>query len=207
MTWDFLRSSYDTVADRYAATFADELDRKPRDRELLDALAASTQDPILDLGCGPGQIGRRVRDGGRRVVGVDLSPAMAALAGVELDGAVAADMRRLPIATGSLGGIVAFYSIIHIRRPAVATVFAELHRVLRPGGRALLSAHAGQGTLEVADFLGQPVPFAATLFERDELVGFATAAGFDVDLAEQRPPYPDEHPTERLYLQVGKPSA
>jgi SAM-dependent methyltransferase len=204
VTWDFLRSSYDAVADAYAATFDDELDRKPRDRELLLAFAASAADPVVDLGCGPGHIGRFVHDAGRRVVGIDLSAEMAALASERLDGSMVADMRVLPVASVSLGGIVAFYSLIHIPRPELGSLFRELHRVLRPGGRFLFTAHAGDGVLEVDELLGSPVRFAATLFGLDELVEATTAAGFEVTTAERRPPYPDEHPTDRIAIEAMK---
>ncbi|HEY5024133.1 MAG TPA: hypothetical protein VII76_04085 [Acidimicrobiales bacterium] len=39
MTWDSLRSTYDTVAAKYESRFLDELRDKPLDREVLAALA------------------------------------------------------------------------------------------------------------------------------------------------------------------------
>lgn len=204
MAWDRLRSSYEAVADIYEERFLDELAGKPRDRELLAALAASSPDPVVDLGCGPGQIGAAVRDQGRYVIGADLSKAMTALAARRLDAAVVADMRHLPFASGSVGGLVAFYSLIHLRRPELGPTMGELARVLRPTGRLLLSAHDGDGELEAAEFMGQPVPFVATLFTLDELVGATAEAGLDVVLAERRTPYPSESGTFRLYLEAAR---
>ena len=79
-----------------------------------------------------------------RVVGVDLSPAMATLASRRLDAALVADMRSLPLATGACGGLLAFYSLIHLRREELVPTLAELRRLLRPGGRVLFSAHEGE---------------------------------------------------------------
>ena len=75
--------SYDAVAVDYEARFRDELAGKPRDRELLEELAAAVGDPVLEIGCGPGQVGVYVRarpprrrcrpqsrDGGARVLAV-----------------------------------------------------------------------------------------------------------------------------------------
>ncbi len=205
MTWDYLRSSYDTTAAKYEERFLDELRGKPRDRELLAAFAKSVGDPVAEIGCGPGQIGAFVRQWGRRVVGVDLSEQMVKLASVRLDGAVVADMRSLPIGTDCLGGLLAFYSVIHLRRAELGPVLREFHRVLRPGGRVLLSAHEGNEEVVRDEFLGEPVPFAATLFELDELVGACRSAGLEVTLSERRPPYENEGATTRLFVEATKP--
>ena len=201
MSWERLRSSYDLVAAKYEERFRDELQGKARDRELLESFARSVGDPIVEIGCGPGQIGVFVRERGRRVVGLDLSHEMAKLASRRLDGAVTADMRALPLRTAAVGGILAFYSVIHLRRPELESVLRAFHRVLRPGGRILLSAHEGQGEVGVAEFLGEPAPVAATLFELAELTKAASAAGFDIIRAERREPYPSEGQTVRLYVE------
>ncbi|HEX7133611.1 MAG TPA: methyltransferase domain-containing protein [Iamia sp.] len=205
MTWDRLRSSYDAVAGRYESTFVDELAGKPADRERLAAFAAAVGDPVLDLGCGPGQIGRAVADHGRRVVGVDLSPSMAGLAARRLGAAGAGDLRALPVRSGSVGGVVAFYSFIHLRREEQALGWAEIARALRPGGRALVTAHEGEGLVEADDFLGAGVPFVATLLTLDEMATAASGAGLEVVAAHRRDPYPQEHPTVRLTIEALRP--
>jgi SAM-dependent methyltransferase len=204
VAWDFLPSSYDTVATKYESRFEDELDGKPRDRELLEALARTAEDAVADIGCGPGQIGAFVRQRGRRVVGLDLSPEMARLAKLRLDAALVADMRALPLGTDSMGGLVAFYAVIHLRRAELGTALREFRRVLRPGGRVLLSAHEGTGVVELDEFLQEPVPFAATLFGLDELVAAVHGAGLEVTVAERRPPYATEGTTVRLYVEARK---
>jgi SAM-dependent methyltransferase len=204
VAWEHLRSSYDLVARKYETRFLDELRGKPRDRELLTAFAESVRDPVVEIGCGPGQIGAFVRDRGRRVFGLDLSSEMARRANGRLDGALAADMRSLPLASERLGGLVAFYSLIHVRRRELGTVLREFHRVLQPGGRVLFSAHEGQGEVERDQFLEEPVPFVASLFELDELVDASQAAGLPVTQAERRVPYASEA-TVRLYVEATKP--
>jgi SAM-dependent methyltransferase len=130
----------------YEATFLDELSGKPRDRQLLAEFAARVGDPVIEIGSGPGQIGAFVREHGRRVVGVDLSARMAALAGRRLDASVCADMRSIPIGSGNAGGLVAFYSLIHLPRSALPATMREFRRVLRRGGRVLVSVHEGTVT-------------------------------------------------------------
>jgi SAM-dependent methyltransferase len=206
MAWEHLRSSYDTVARKYETRFLEELQGKARDRELLTAFAESAVDPVVEVGCGPGQIGVFVRQRGRRVFGLDLSAEMARLANGRLDGALTGDMRSLPLASERLGGLVAFYSLIHVRRQELHTVLREFHRVLEPGGRVLFSAHAGQGEIARDEFLEEPVPFVATFFELDELVDASQAAGLTITRAERRAPYPSERSeTVRLYVEAARP--
>jgi SAM-dependent methyltransferase len=99
-----------------------------------------------------------------------------------------------------LGGVVAFYSLIHLPRHEVGQALAEIRRVLRPGGRLLLSAHEGAGLVEQQHFLGHAVPFVATLFSLDELTDAARNAGLAVTTAQRRDPLDTEHQTGRLYV-------
>jgi SAM-dependent methyltransferase len=205
--WERLPSSYDAVAGEYEATFLDELDGKPQDQAMLRDFIETTTDPIADLGCGPGQVGRFVRSHGRTVVGVDISAEMARLASRRLDGALVSDIRQLPFVGASLGGAVAFYSLIHLPREELGVALAEIHRVLRPGGRLLLSAHEGEGLVEQQEFLGQAVPFVATLFSLDELVDAIRRSGLRLTMSQRREPLEYEHQTGRLYIAAERPSS
>ena len=109
-------------------------------------------------------------------------------------------MLALEIRDGTLAGITAFYSLIHVRRDQVATALAEFCRVLQPEGRLLLAVHGGEGALYRNSWNDRPVNIAITLFQLDELVAFVTNTGFAVDEAVARPPYDSEHQTERLYV-------
>jgi len=205
VSWDQLRSSYDRVAASYERAFLDELAGKPRDRQILAAFAAAVTGPVADVGCGPGQVGAYLRGRGHRVLGIDLSIEMGRLAAARLDAAAVADLRELPIPDGAIGGLVAFYSIIHVRRRELGGVLREFRRVLRPGGRLLVAAHDGAGEISADDFLGQPAPFVATLYGLRELSRAVTAAGLDLAAAERRSPYGSEHPTFRLYVEAVRP--
>jgi SAM-dependent methyltransferase len=205
VSWDGAREAYDIVASKYEERFLDELDHKPRDRELLDAFADAVEDPVLDVGCGPGQIGVYVRNRGRLVIGLDLSHEMVRLANHRLNSVLTADMRGLPIAPSSVGGILSFYSLIHLPRAQIGATLREFRRVLRRGGRLLLSAHEGDGEVQADEFLGEAVHLAGTFFTLDELVTTSTAAGLEVVHAERRQPYPLEGDTVRLYLEVQRP--
>jgi hypothetical protein len=71
--------------------------------------------------------------------------------------------------------------------------------VLVPGGRLVLAVHRGTAEIVERGWYGRDVTFRATLFERSELHGLLAAAGFSDVRVASREPYPQEHPTRRLY--------
>jgi ubiquinone/menaquinone biosynthesis C-methylase UbiE len=85
----------------------------------------------LDLGCGEGRVGRALIPLGHRVVGVDASPGMVALA-AESQEALVADASALPFEDGAFDLVVAFMSLMDMDEPDAA--IAEAARVLEPGG-------------------------------------------------------------------------
>lgn len=206
-----IRAVYDRVAGRYASVFADELTRKPFDRALLDRFAARCRGTgtVVDLGCGPGHVGAYLAQRGVDLAGVDLAPEMVAVAARRNPNLCfeVGDAAALAAPDGSLAGVVAFYSLIHLPRPSMHAVLGELRRVLRVDGTLLLALHAGQGHVHNDEFLGEAVSVDATLYEGDEIDASLREAGFVVDVLRRRPPYPFEHPTDRLYVQARRAAA
>lgn len=192
------------MAEQYAADFADELRRKPDDVDRLRRFAAACPSgPVLDIGCGAaGHIGRFVADLGAPVVGVDFSESSLVVAR-RLNPTirfVGADVRALPFAGGACAGIVAFYSLIYGGAEQTAAALAEMRRVLRRGGRVLVAVHAGEGVQHFTDYKGVAVEVELHLRSPKALANQVGHAGFVVEAAETRPPYPFEHPTPRLYI-------
>lgn len=203
------RAGYDEVAEAYAEHYLEELAKKPLDRAMLDAFAETSRAMTLDLGCGPGQVARHLASRGVVVEGVDLSPAMIAIA-KRLHPDLAfrtGDMLALPQEAASVSGIVAFYAIVNLAPEDLGTAFREMHRVLVPGGHALVSFHVrdGQGHegghVHLEEMLGRTVSMdfwfhpVATVEER------AREAGFTREACLERQPYADvEYPSERAYL-------
>jgi ArsR family transcriptional regulator len=113
------------------------------DRFHLAALAAFA-DPrwvVGDLGCGTGQVSAALAPFVERVVAVDASAAMLQAARKRLQGAANIDLRRgeleaLPIDDGRLDAATVMLVLHHVPEPARA--LAEVARVLKPGGRAIV---------------------------------------------------------------------
>jgi len=137
------RAAYDTIAGAYAERFQD-LDDIPVERAMLgvfaDLVRFSGGGPVADVGCGTGTGTAYLAKLGLAVFGIDLSPGMLAHARTRYPelSFTEASMTALPVADGSLAGISAQYSIIHIPEEELPSVLAEFHRVLRPGGEVLM---------------------------------------------------------------------
>ena len=201
---EIARRGWDAVADRYADELYRELERKPYDRSLLGrfALMAKRELPVLDLGCGPGHVTAYLSALGLTARGIDLAPEMIRVAR-ERNPALAfevGDMLDLGLAPGSIGGAVAFYSLINLVRTDVPALLAQLRVALAPGAPLAIAVHQGVGEIRETEVLGARVEMVATLFTTEELSAYAKEAELTVDLAETRDPYPEEYPTRRVYL-------
>lgn len=201
-----IEESYDRVAAEYAKEFADELSRKPFDREVLDRFAKTLRGagPVCELGCGPGQIARHLKDRGVDMRGVDFSSEMVRQAR-RLNTDIPferGDMRDF--VASDLAGIVCFYAIIHLQRGDVPRALQRMHNALRPGGRLLLSFHGGEGSLRREEWYGKKISIEVTMFEPEEMARYLAAAGFVVDEMNVREPYPFEYQTRRVYALAHK---
>ncbi|MGW2643683.1 class I SAM-dependent methyltransferase [Streptomyces sp. NPDC001393] len=138
---------YDELAGDYHLIYADWAASVRRQGAGLDALLGRERAAVLDCSCGIGTqaIGLALR--GHRVVGTDLSVRAAARAGREAARlgvalpTAGADMRQLPFPGGRFDAVVcADNSLPHLlTEPDVRAALGEMHRVLRPGGRLLVS--------------------------------------------------------------------
>ncbi|GAA2087905.1 class I SAM-dependent methyltransferase [Actinomadura alba] len=205
--WPDIAHTYDVVAADYARMFSDELAAKPFDRELLDGFASAVagRGQVWDVGCGPAaHITRYLADRGVDAVGTDLSPGAVAVAREREPGLPfrVADMCDLPAGDGSLAGIVAFYSVIHLPRERVPKALAEFRRALSGEGTLLLAVHVGEGILDTDGWLGHAVRVRATLMSAGELGAMVEAAGFGSVEQHVREPYEGEYPTRRLYVRA-----
>ncbi|MGN9774657.1 class I SAM-dependent DNA methyltransferase [Micromonospora sp. H33] len=181
-----VRKSYDTVAEDYAKLVPPRFATDPLGRGMLAAFAelvrADGGQPVADLGCGPGHVAAHLESLGVPVFGVDLSPKMVEIARrtypnlrVEVG-----SMTALDLPDGELGGIVAWWSILHLPPEELPAVFAEFHRVLAPGGHVLVGFHVGDEHLRPERAYGHPVSYDTHLLLPDGVAELLNRAGLNV---------------------------
>lgn len=181
------RSSYDTDASGYTEKVRGLLDGNPYLRMSLALFAELVRDagggPVADVGCGPGYVTGHLHDAGVDAFGIDLSPEMVAIARRDHPGLrfEVGTMTDLDLADGSVAGIVAFWSVIHVPDHAVPGVFAEFRRVLRPQGPLLVGFHVGDGTHHTSEgYTGRPINVDSHRRRPGTVAGWLRDAGFTI---------------------------
>jgi SAM-dependent methyltransferase len=109
---------------------------EPTMHRLLDPLPASV---VLDAACGTGRYSVHLAARGHRIIGVDRSPEMLAKARQKLPQSEfrEGDLKALPLEAKSVDVAVCALAMVHL--PEVGKAVAELARVVRPGGRVIIS--------------------------------------------------------------------
>ncbi|MFR9771120.1 class I SAM-dependent DNA methyltransferase [Nocardia sp. SC052] len=190
------RAAYDDVAELYTELFRHHLAGAVLDRAMLGAfvesVAGNGSGPIADVGCGPGRITGHLAALGAQVFGIDLSPRMVELARVEHPQLLFAQgsVEQLPISHEALGGIVAWYSLIHLPPDRVPHVLSEFHRVLASKGHVLLAFQTADQPDAVEAFDHKVT--RAYRWAPKRLVRLLGDAGFAMIARMVREPGPDE---------------
>jgi demethylmenaquinone methyltransferase / 2-methoxy-6-polyprenyl-1,4-benzoquinol methylase len=132
-----VRSMFDAVAPRYdlvnrIMTF--RLDVGWR-RRTVRRLALGPGSVVLDLACGTGDLCRELQRAGLQPVGIDLSHGMLSAARTTAPLAQG-DALGLPVPGASVDGVTCGFALRNFL--ALPPFFAELGRVVRPGGRVAL---------------------------------------------------------------------
>ena len=177
------RATYDRIAPAYDGNRTAVQPGGPAfpelQRDLLARLPATAV--VADLGCGPGHDGARLHHAGLRVVGVDLSAGMLAIAAHRLGGGGAqGDLRELPLRDAAVDAVWCAAALLHVPDDDTAAVVRGCRRVLRTEGVLALVTALGEGTVE------EPVPYASgesrwfVYRSPGAVVGALTDAGFDV---------------------------
>ncbi|MCP2246673.1 class I SAM-dependent methyltransferase [Lentzea aerocolonigenes] len=176
------RDSYDTVAVDYADQTRELLDGLPHLRAALRLFAEEVRGPVADVGCGPGTITARLHELGVDAFGIDLSPAMIELAreahpGLRFE--VGSMTEPLNV---SVGGIIAWWSLIHVPDELVPTVLGHFREALRPNGLLQLGFHVGDRTnLKTRGYGGHPMRVHVHLRPPERVAQWLREAGFTVE--------------------------
>jgi cyclopropane fatty-acyl-phospholipid synthase-like methyltransferase len=177
---------YDAIADRYDLVIRANRGPETYFRSFLDGILARIppNGRVLDMGCGAGSItyelARRAR-----VVGLDRSAVQLALARDAAPNALLmrADMAEVQFTHGSFDAIVAFWTLIHVRRDRHRSVFAHIHDWLKPGGFLAGTLGTSDSPEDVDDdFFGSPMYWSH--FDAETTRRMLQDAGFELEQAE-----------------------
>lgn len=178
-----VRRGYSARAAEYAALLGDIGQMDAIDRERVGVWADSIDGRILDAGCGPGHWTAFLAERGHEIEGIDLVPEFIAHASSRYPHVAfrVASLAAPDIERGSLGGILAWYSLIHAAPHELSSLLIDARRLLRPGGSLLIGFFDGSD--------GEPFPHAVTtayFWSIEGMTEHLEAAGFAVADSESR---------------------
>ncbi len=146
--------------------------------------------PILEAGCGMGQVVYYLRQRGYPAIGIDyapeaVQPALARQPDLPL---YVGDVHHLPFPPNFFGGYLSFGVVEHFEQ-GPDEALAEAYRVLRPGGTLILTVphpNIVEGIRDIVnrlfparlERLGPRADYYERTFRHDELFRRVTAAGF-----------------------------
>jgi len=203
-------SAFDELADEFAAKVGTKAHNAYYERPAMLSLLPDVEGGrMLDAGCGPGHYAEWLLDRGAAVVCLDVSPRMVELARERVGDR--AEVRQADLAAPldflddeSFDGVLAPLVLDYIRdwRP----LFAELHRLLRPGGFFLFSFEhpfsdfserhmANYFDTEIVECVwrgfGSPVPVRCYRRSLGEVLKPIVECGFEIDAVLEPLPTPE----------------
>ncbi|RAX45518.1 SAM-dependent methyltransferase [Arthrobacter sp. AQ5-06] len=177
MTEIEVRDAYARLAADYISLFGSLDEAREQDRRFVAHWAKSLRGPVIDAGCGPGHWTAFLRSQGADAEGVDLAPSFVEHAKARFPDATfrVASFADLGIHDGQIGGILAWYSLIHIRSRDLQSALGEFGRCIAPGGTLLVGFFDGTD--------GEAFPHAVTTaysWSTDGMAARLVRAGFEV---------------------------
>lgn len=176
-----VNSVHTTIFDRFARFYDADYRHYQDDIDLILDLADQTGNPILELGCGTGRVLLPLLKADHSVTGVDISPALLALASEKTRNTQhatrctlhQADLRTFDLPDKSFAfAFCTSNTLMHLATQAdQLSVLRNAYRHLRPGGLLLIDLfnpdvnrlHAVNGLMELADQWNDPVTGAQVI--------------------------------------------
>lgn len=178
-----VRAAYALHAEEYIEVLGTLEVMSAVDRHAIAAWARQVDGRIIDAGCGPGHWSAYLRDLGAEIEGVDMVPAFIESARSRFPDTTfnLGELNPLPAESASLGGILAWYSVIHVSPALVPATIQEFARCLASGGKLLLGFFEGQH----AEAFDHAVT-TAYFWSVDEMTRVLADAGFEVTEVQTR---------------------
>ncbi len=171
--------AYDFIGEKYEEVFGNNATQIAAVEWLIEHL--SKEASVLDVGCGTGvPTAKMLSEAGFKVQGIDVSPVMlkiatrkAPLAKFQL-----MDMERIDLFPEKVDAIVAFFSLLGLRRSAIIKTINKITKILHDRGYFLLSMVEGDVDYVEQHFLDTTLRFSA--YRKEELANILEAANFKI---------------------------
>lgn len=140
-----IRDAYSARSAEYVDALGSIEDTAERDRNYVLTWARQVDGPILDIGCGPGQWTNYLHEHGVMVEGVDPVPEFVEHARSRYPNVTyrVGSAGNLDVEDDTLGGVLAWYSLIHATPGDLDRLFADIARCLRAGGQLAVGFFVG----------------------------------------------------------------
>ncbi|MCM3657651.1 class I SAM-dependent methyltransferase [Agromyces mediolanus] len=183
MTVEAVSAAYGARSAEYVERFGGIDAAADADRRALLAWASGVTGPALDVGCGPGQWTAFLARHGLDIEGVDPTPEFVAAARLRhpTERFRLGRAEELGVDDASLGGILAWFSLIHTPPDAIDLALEEFARALAPAGSLALGFFEGPER--------ESFPHAVTtayFWPLDELTARVEGVGFTITDAQAR---------------------
>lgn len=141
-----VHEAYESRATEYIEVLGSIEAMSPVDQVAIEEWFRGIDGRIVDAGCGPGHWTAHLRGLGADIEGIDMVPPFIDSARRRFPDATfqLGDLETLPVESASLGGILAWYSVIHTSPERLPGILREFARCLAPSGKLLLGFFEGQ---------------------------------------------------------------
>ena len=173
-----MKSAYNKIASSYRSTRTSDSEDVQLLRLLVERLPARAV--VFDAGCGSGYPVMEALARSFQVTGMDFAKAQLLLAKRTIPdaGFILGDITDFALRDFAFDAICSYCAIIHVPRSEHSKLLAEFHRVLKPGGLALLCMGLGDLPRDDSDWLGARMYWSH--YDDKTNLRMMTQSGFDI---------------------------
>jgi ubiquinone/menaquinone biosynthesis C-methylase UbiE len=178
-----VQSGYNAIAADYLAARSETSEDVQLLQELVARLPKGAK--VLDAGCGAGVPVAKILSSFFDVTGVDFAQAQIEMARQLVPNAkfICHDIVDLNLPDASFDAVCSYYAIIHIPRQEHPKLLQNFHRMLKPGGLALLCLGANDIEHDIEEnYHGSPMYWSH--FDAETNLRLIGEAGFEIILSK-----------------------